>query len=369
MANILRGVVITPQGPVGAELGFERRIEAIVPADVSGPFIVPGFIDTHVHGGDGSDTMDGQQGVRTLARFHLRHGTTTLYPTTITNPWETVIRALDGVAAVQASRDPELPSIPGAHLEGPFISPKRLGAQPPHTVSPTSKRIETLLELDVVRLVTLAPEIPHAVDAATRFAQAGVRVSVGHSAASYDSTWRLVEAVRAVGGTVGFTHLYNAMSGLTGREPGVVGAALSDHDNFAELILDNHHVHPASARAALAAKSGHLHLITDAIRACGTPVGRSELGGQPVTVSGGVARLIDGTLAGSLLTLDQALRNAIDLGLELWQVSQLLSGVPARYLGLDDRGEIAVGKRADLVILDDRLEVLEVYVAGRHAYG
>ena len=363
----MTGQLLTPEGLRAGEVRFGERLEGFYFDDAvaGGPYILPGFIDTHVHGGAGGDTMDGAEGVRTLARFHVQCGVTTLLPTTMTSPWGEVLGALRGVQEVAQSGDQTLPSIPGAHLEGPFISPARLGAQPAYTVEPTLERIEEVLDLHIVRLVTLAPEIPGALGAAQRFAQAGVRVSVGHTQATFEETRALIRAVREVGGVAGFTHLYNAMSALESRAPGVVGAAFAEPDAYAELVLDTHHVHPGSFFAALRAKPKHLHLITDAIRACGLPEGDSELGGQPVTVREGAARLEDGTLAGSVLTLDSALRNACALGVPLETVSHLLSGVPARYLGLTDRGRLEVGRRADLVLLDDELQVTQVYVAGR----
>ena len=362
----LQGRLITPQVLSQGEIRFERAIQAVTPTTGSGgPYILPGFIDTHLHGGDGGDTMDGAKGVRTLAAFHLRRGTTTLYPTTITNPWDRVLAALRGVREVGGGQDESLPHIPGAHLEGPFISPERLGAQPDFALEPTLERVEEVLTLGVVKLVTLAPELPGAFEAAQRFAAAGVRVSVGHTAADFETVRDFVRGVREVGGTVGFTHLYNAMGGLQGREPGVVGAALADPESYAELIFDRHHVHGGSFLAALNAKPERLHLITDGIRACGLPEGKTELGGQEVTVTDGAARLGDGTLAGSVLTLDQGLRNAVAVGLELPQISKLLSATPARYMGLSDRGTLEIGKRADLVVLDDDLQVSEVYAAGR----
>ncbi len=365
MSHSLYGTLITPAGAVQGNLVFGQTIHSITTTSKTGPLILPGFIDTHVHGGGGGDTMDGAKGVRTLAKYHLQHGSTTLFPTTITNPWDNIISALLGVREVMREADPQLASIPGAHLEGPFISAKRLGAQPPQTQVPEADKLEELLELDVIRLVTLAPEIPQALPAARKFAKAGVRVSIGHSAASLETVQKLMQAVKAKGGVVGFTHLYNAMGVLSGREPGIIGAALSAPESFAEIILDLHHVHPTSFLAALAAKPDHLHLITDGIRACGMVTGQTELGGQTVTVKNGTARLADGTLAGSLLSLDQALKNAAALGLSIEQASQLLSAVPASYMGLKDRGMLAVGKRADLVVIDKDLSVLKVYVAGR----
>lgn len=367
MSTSLQGQLVTPQGITPGTLHFGATIERIDPlgSSAAGPYLLPGFIDTHVHGGNGGDTMDGPDGVLALARFHAQHGTTTLYPTTITNPWERILEALSGVKQVMSEADPHRADIPGAHLEGPFISPQRLGAQPPFTLIPTAEHLAEVLEPNVIRLVTLAPEIPHAQAAAKQFVQAGVRLSIGHTRATFEQTTSLIETVQALGGSVGFTHLYNAMGGLEGRAPGVVGAALARRDCYAEIIFDTHHVHPGSFLSACAAKPERLSLITDAMRAAGSSSGKSELGGQTVVLENGAVRLPDGALAGSILTLDQALRNAVASGLELATVSAMLSAIPARYMGLSDRGALRVGNRADLVVLDENLKVLDVFIAGR----
>lgn len=362
----LEGRLVLPQGVVAGWLEFGETITGLeADPSSSGSYVLPGFVDTHLHGGGGGDTMDGADGVRTLARFHVTHGTTTLYPTTITNPWDAILHALEGAKKVQADADPTLPSIPGVHLEGPFISSDRLGAQPPRTLEPTPTLLDDLLAYGVIHLVTLAPEMPGMTEAARRFAAAGVRVSVGHTTADAETVAAFAQTLRDVGGTLGFTHLYNAMGGLSGREPGVVGAALADRGAYSELILDLRHVHPASFLSAMHAKPHKLHLITDSIRANGMGDGETELGGQRVIVKGGAATLPDGTIAGSTLTLDRALRNALELGVDLAQASRMLSATPARYMGLSDRGELSVGKRADLVILADDFKVQGVYVAGR----
>ena len=391
--NRIRGTLVLPEGLVPGEIAFDDRIREILREGEAGssrspsgaddgtefaegappypgtPLILPGFIDVHVHGGGGGDAMDGPEGVRTMTAFHGRHGTTTIFPTTITNPFERVLEALRGIREVMGEREtdgaPPRADIAGAHLEGPFISPDRLGAQPPYAVRATPERVDAVLEPDVVRLVTLAPEIDGASVAASRFATAGTRVSVGHTRATYEGVAELLERVASAGGTAGFTHLYNAMGGLEGRVPGIVGAALASGKAWAELILDLHHVHPASARAAWAAKGEKLLLVTDAIRAAGLPEGETELGGQPVTVSGGAARLADGTLAGSVLTLDAAVRNSVAIGMSLDRASWAASGAPAAYMGLRDRGTLTEGLRADLVLLDAELSVQAVYVAGR----
>lgn len=362
----LRGVILTPEGPVRGRIRFDETVLAIDPTpDVPDRWILPGFIDAHVHGGAGGDTMDGPDGVRALARFHVRHGTTSLLATTITAPWPEVMAALAGVAEAMADPDPAGADVIGAHMEGPFISPRRLGAQPPHTLEPLPDLVDAVLAWDVVRVVTLAPELTGAREAAARFARAGVRVSLGHTVASSEEAADCIAAARAAGGTVGFTHLFNAMGGMQGRDPGVVGTALADPEAFAELILDGHHVHPTAFLAARRALGGRLLLITDAIRAAGTGTDRSELGGLPVTIRGGAARTQDGALAGSLLTLDAALRRAVALGVPVEDASAALSEVPARYLGLQDRGRLAPGLRADLVVLTPDLQVESVHVAGR----
>lgn len=374
-ATELHGTLLLPDGPRRGTLFFDRLLREVAvagPPDPAMPLILPGFVDAHVHGGGGGDTMDGPDGVRRLARHHLERGTTTLLPTTVTAPFERVLAALRSVTEVrdEAGRAPAaveeaLPDLPGAHLEGPFLSPERLGAQPPHALEPTPERVEAVLATGAVRVVTLAPELPGAVSAARRFAAAGVRVSVGHTVADAEAVARLAAAVREAGGTLGFTHLFNAMGGLAGRAPGAVGAALADAAAWAELILDGHHVHATAFRAALAAKPERLLLVTDAIRACGLGDGPTELGGREVRVTNGAARLEDGTLAGSVLTLDRALRNAVAAGVPLALAARLASEVPAAYLGLRDRGRLEPGQRADLVVLTPELEPMEVWAAGR----
>lgn len=366
--NELHGRILTPSGLVRGTIRFGERIEEIEAANVDGPLLLPGFVDVHVHGGGGADTMDGAEGVRDLARFHLSHGTTTLLPTTMTNPWPEVTRALRGVAEARDGGGDDLPDIPGAHLEGPFISPDRLGAQPPFATNPTPELVEEVIAGGGLKVVTLAPELPGALEAAGAFARAGIRVSIGHTRADYNEVLAVAHTVWAEGGSLGFTHLYNAMGGISGREPGVAGAALALRGAWAELIYDRQHVAPGAMLAAHAAKGGRLLFVTDAMRAAGLAEGESELGGQRVIVKQGAARLAEGgALAGSVLTLDRALCNALAAGIQLPRASALVSAAPARYLGLADRGELAVGKRADIVELGDDYNVEQVFVAGGKA--
>ncbi len=333
----------------------------------------PGFVDVHVHGGGGGDAMDGVGGVRALAAAHLPHGTTALLPTTLTAPWPEVLAGLRAIAtvfqedalAMATEGAPEhRAAVLGAHLEGPFVNPQRLGAQPPFAVDPTPERVAAVLALGVVRVATLAPELPGAEAAATSFARAGVRVSFGHTVADAATAERVASAVQGAGGVVGATHLFNAMSGMTGRAPGVIGAALGDAASYAELIVDGHHVAGPSVRAAFAAKGARLVLITDAIRAAATTAATTTLGPHVVTIAGGAARLRDGTLAGSVLTLDAAVRTAVAMGVPVDVALRAASHAPAAYLGLADRGRVAPRAHADFVRLDAALTVRSVWRGG-----
>lgn len=361
----LSGQIVTPEGVVSGTLRFADLIRDIEPGPAPERFILPGFIDVHVHGGGGGDAMDGAEGVATLARFHLAHGTTTLLPTTITRPWPEVLAALDGIAEARRRNLPDAARIAGAHLEGPFINPARLGAQPPFTLAPAPDLVREVLARDIVRVATLACEVAGADAAIDLFAQAGVRVSLGHSAAGFEAATAAMARVRGQGCPVCGTHLFNAMGGIEGRAPGLAGAVLASDHAFAELILDLHHVHPGSFGLARAALGRRLMLITDAIRATGLAEGWSELGGQRVMVRDGAARLASGALAGSVLTLDAALRHALDCGVALPEAAGLVSGHAAAYLGLADRGAVRPGLLADLVVLDAGMHVGQVWLGGR----
>ena len=365
----LSGLLVLPGGVQPGRITFGQKIEQIQrikPGAVNETrYILPGFIDTHVHGGGGGDMMDGAEGIRTLARFHARHGTTTLLPTTITNPWEHILRALEAVREVMAEGVPNGADLVGAHLEGPFISPNRLGAQPPQTLEPTPELVSELLSFGVIKAVTIAPELLGATQAALQMAAAGVRIGVGHTRADAETVSAFLAAVQSAGGRTAATHLFNAMGGIEGREPGPAGALLADAHTWPEVILDGVHVHATSFLLAHAATPGRLMLITDAMRAAGLGDGESELGGQKVIVKDGKAVLADGrSIAGSILTLDVALRNALNLGLSLPDVSRMLSAAPAASLGLTDRGRLQPGLRADLVVLKGGFEVEAVYVGG-----
>ncbi|GLV48820.1 N-acetylglucosamine-6-phosphate deacetylase [Thermus sp. LT1-2-5] len=352
---MVEGRILTPTGFLQGRLHFGERIEALEEAPVEGPYILPGFLDLHVHGGGGHEVMAGKEGVEGTLRFHLRHGTTGLLATTVTAPLPELERALRGIQ--EAQEGPLGEALLGAHLEGPFLSPNRLGAQPPFPLLPDLEAAAFLLSLAPVRGITLAPELPGALDLVRYLTGQGVRVQLGHTEAGYEEALAALEA-----GAMGFTHLFNAMTALHHRAPGVVGLAL-ERGEWAELIPDGLHVHPAAIRLALKRIPG-LYFVTDAVAAAGMPDGTYPLGAHRVEKRGEGVWLGE-SLAGSTLTLDRALRNLVAWGLPLEEAARRLSLYPARYLGLADRGEIAPGKRADLVVLDQDLRVQAVYLGGK----
>ena len=366
-ARPLTGRILTAQGWVDGQVSFSQgRIDAIdgvplapgVDPGSASTLIVPGFIDLHVHGGGGADCMEGAAALRTMARLHAQYGTTSLLATTMTAPraaLSTVLAALGGVCDETID---EGARVLGIHLEGPYINREKLGAQPDAAVAPALEEVLHYLSLAPIRVVTLAPEIQGRLDIIAELAGRGIRVQLGHTTASYE------EAVSALHhGAAGFTHLYNAMSPLLHRAPGTVGAALA-HARFSELIPDLLHVHPGAMRAALRAIPC-LYGVTDGTAACGMPDGDYKLGSQAVNKCLGAVRLADGTLAGSTLTMDQAFRNLVSIGLTLDDASNRLSRFPADYLGLAERGRIAVGAYADVNVFDAQLTLQQTYVEGR----
>ena len=362
----IEGHILTPQGFVRGVLEHEEgritrvegtlRTEDQARSEAQG-LVLPGFIDTHVHGGGGSDTMEGGKAIDVIARLHARHGTTSLLATTMTAPLAEVETAMRALAPACASRAPGAARVLGVHLEGPYINPGKLGAQPDFVRPASIDEIHALNALAPVRLITLAPELPGNLDIIVVLRAAGFQVQIGHTLGSYEDGVAALER-----GAGGFTHLFNAMTGMHHREPGIVGAALA-HARYAEIIPDLLHVHPGAIRAALRAIPC-LFCVTDSTAATGMPDGDYRLGRHRVTKCLGGVRLADGTLAGSTLTMDQALRNLITIGLSLEDASRRVSTCAAEYLGLPDRGRLAEGVRADLVVVDRDLHLQRVIAEG-----
>ena len=368
MTRSLQGRILTPAGLVEGTLrmGVEGRVEAIEgrPVALEGardstlPLLLPGFVDLHVHGGAGRDIMEGGGAALEVARKHAEHGTTALLATTMTAPVEDLRLALMAIGELTASSAPGAARVLGVHLEGPFINKGKLGAQPDFARPVALAELKELDALAPVRLLTLAPEVPGNLDAIPELVAAGFRVQLGHTLGTYEDG---VEALAR--GARGFTHLFNAMTPLHHRLPGMVGAALA-HAHYAEIIPDLLHVHPGAIRAALRGIPC-LYCVTDSTAATGMPDGDYKLGRQPVTKCLGGVRLADGTLAGSTLTMDRALRNLVDvIGLPLDDAARRVATFPADFLELPDRGRLQAGAWADVVVLDRDLHVQAVFVEG-----
>ena len=366
MASVIQGCILTARGFVDGTLEcLGGRVQRVLGApiaderarDEARTIILPGFIDTHVHGGGGRDTMEGGDAIDCIARLHVRHGTTSLLATTMTAPLPDVEFAMSALGDACRSRRGGAARVLGVHLEGPYINPRKLGAQPDFVRPASIPEVLSLHALAPIVLITLAPELPGNLDIIPALRAAGFRVQIGHTLGTYEDGVAALER-----GAGGFTHLFNAMSGMHHRAPGIVGAALA-HAQHAEIIPDLVHVHPGALRAALRAIPG-LFCVTDSTSATGMPDGEYRLGSHRVTKCMGGVRLADGTLAGSTLTMDQALRNLIGLGLSLREASLRVSTHAADYLGVQDRGRIDEGFHADLVVLDRDLALQRVLVEG-----
>jgi N-acetylglucosamine-6-phosphate deacetylase len=366
MSAAIQGLVLTPQGFVRGRLehagGRVQRVDgAPVPSNAvrgeRGPLVLPGFIDLHVHGGGGADTMEAGGAIDRIARLHARHGTTALLATTMTAPIAEIETAMRALGPACRRRGPDAARVLGVHLEGPYINAGKLGAQPDFARAASLAEIQALHALAPIRLITLAPEVPGNMALIAPLREAGFAVQLGHTLGSYEDGVAALEQ-----GASGFTHLFNAMTGLHHRAPGMVGAALA-HARYAELIPDLLHVHPGAIRAALRAIPC-LYCVTDSTAAAGMPDGEYGLGRHRVTKCLGGVRLADGTLAGSTLTMDQALRNLAGLGLALDDASRRVSTHAADFLGLADRGRLQAGTFADVVVLDHELQLQRVFVEG-----
>ena len=331
--------------------------------DLKGDFLLPGFIDVQVNGGGGRlfNEDPSIETVAIMAEAHRRFGTTGLLPTLISDDLSVVER---GIAAVEEAIEMGVPGILGIHVEGPFLSRARRGI---HLASMLQGFDDRFIELVASArrgkvVVTVAPECvtPSQI---TRLVQAGAVVCAGHSDADYETVKAAIEA-----GASGFTHLFNGMSQLTNRAPGMVGAALEDRSTYAGMIIDGYHVHPASFRVALNAKgSDRLMLVTDAMAAAGSEDREFTLQGRTISREG--QRLVneDGVLAGSTLTMVEAVANAVEQGrISLSTATQMASRTPAHFLGLEsETGAIVPGLRADLVIMRDDFTITTTWVGGQ----
>jgi N-acetylglucosamine-6-phosphate deacetylase len=357
------GQIVRPGAVVGGhvEIDGPTIIDVTASNRAGDDIIVPGFVDMHCHGGGGHTfTLGDPADAAQAAAFHLAHGTTTMLASLVSSPYELMRDATAAYRPLVADG-----TIAGLHFEGPYLSAARCGAQNPAFLrDPSLDELTALVELGAgsIRMVTIAPELNGALEATRFLVAAGVVVAVGHTDSAYEETLAGVAAGASVG-----THVFNGMPPPHHRKPGPVFALLGAGPVVCELIADGFHLHPGTlAFAAHAAGPERAALITDAMDAAGMPDGRYELGGQDVEVTDRVARLVrDGSIAGSTLTMDLALRNAVAAGIALPDAVAMAATTPARALGLGDQvGALEAGLRADLVVLSPDLQVKRVLRGG-----
>ena len=348
-------------------VGSEKPTEIIkLPEDA---IVLPGFIDEHIHGAGGADTMDGSvEALSVMADTLTREGTTTFLATTMTQSPENIYRALTAVKDYRALKRSAGARVAGVHLEGPFIAEAHKGAQPAQYIAkPSVDTFEAYQKAsgESIKIVTLAPEVEGAAELVKYLTARGIVSSVGHTSAKHAA---VLEAVAS--GASHVTHTFNAQSPLHHREIGVVGSALLMDELTAELIADTVHVSVPAMKLLEKCKGENLILITDAIRAKGLGDGESELGGQKVFVKNGEARLADGTLAGSVLRMNVALKNIVEkVGVPFERAAKFATENPARALGIfEETGSIEVGKKADFAVLDRDFEVLLTVRDGEIVY-
>ena len=357
------------QGDIEIEDGKILRVGKDLPrkeedlaVDCAGSYtVVPGFVDVHIHGCAGADTCDAtREALEAMAAFLLAHGVTSFCPTTMTTSRETIQAALLAAKDMMDHPMEGGARVVGVNMEGPFIAKERKGAQKEEDILPPDFPLfQRFYEESggIVRLVDVAPEQPGGLEFVEKASQL-CTVSIAHTTADYDQAKAAFDK-----GVTHATHLFNAMSGLHHRKPGVVGAVFDDSRVRGELICDGFHIHPAVLRAAFRLLGDRALIVSDSMRANGMPEGEAfDLGGQMVTVHQGKALLPDGTIAGSVTNLHQEIKNLVSFGVPFEQAVKAATLLPARAIGLDGEiGSIAPGKRAELVVLDENLDIAAVY--------
>ena len=374
MKAIINGRILGREQEIhGKALVFSERIEGIVNPDevrdlelidAKGWYVAPGLIDLHIHGYAGEDASDGSElGLRTIAASILANGVTAFLPTTMTLPWEMIEASLKLIRDLMSdSRQPGFQGaeILGCHAEGPFLNPRKKGAQLESAIQQPSAR-HLLPYQDVIRIATIAPEMPGGLDVIRQVAaETGITLSIGHTEADFETTSAAIAA-----GLSHATHLFNAMPPLTHRAPGAVGAVLSG-DVSCELIADTFHVHPGLFPLLHRAKGEQLVLVSDCTRAGGLPDGDYTLGGQTIYVRGIECRLEDGTIAGSVLRLNDAVRNyRRHGGMSMLLAQQAASWNAAKAIGMEgSKGSLEPGKDADIILMDDDARIDATFVRG-----
>ena len=376
MKQLIHGKIVLPDRIIeDGSIIFSDRIEKILEnnatvdgaevIDLGGNTVIPGLIDLHIHGYLGADASDGDvEGIERMAEGIAKNGVTAFLPTTMTLSYAELEKAFNSIREAKKKGTPKGAEILGIHAEGPFINPERCGAQPKeYAVPPDAEFVEK--HSDIIKIMTVAPEMDadHAVIRRIK-SKTDVILSIGHTATDYEGAMASFNA-----GVTHATHLFNAMTAMTHRAPGVVGAALSCPCVSCELICDTFHINPALFSMVHKLKGRKFNLITDCMRAGGLPDGVYELGGQTVTVNGIKCLLANGVIAGSVLKLNEAVRNAYNHGLTLCEAVNSASLYPAEAIGADgERGSLTVGKRADIVVCDENFNIQKTYRDGNEIY-
>lgn len=368
----LSGLIARPDGSlIRGRITFTDRINALESASDGGDddYILPGFVDLQVNGSHGIDVMNASaDALATLSRHLAREGATAWMPTAVTAPIEKIAQVHESISgAIENSRldnSADAAAILGMHLEGPFISPLRLGAHPALNLEPRADAFERVLAMRALRLITLAPELPGGFDAIRRLTARAVVVSIGHTNATLEEA----NAAIAAGARM-FTHLFNAMRPLNHRDPGVVAAALAPSPALAAIIPDGVHVHPAILRLACRARGiDGIILVTDKVALANASISEKKAGRAhgSITIRDGAARLDDGTLASSIISMLDGVRMMVEkAGVSIGDAAMMAATNPANLVGAGDRGRIQVGARADLIVLSRALELKSVFIAGR----
>lgn len=372
MKRITGASVVTPDGVVKTDVIYGERIVSVGEAadadeviNAEGDYLIPGLIDLHIHGYLGTDVTDADsEALEMISRGVLKNGVTAYLPTAMTASYETLEKIFSVIRGAMKGLPKDCAEVLGVHSEGPFINPSKKGAQPEeHIKAPDADLVKK--HKDVIKLITVAPEMDKDFAAIKRIcAETDAVVSMGHTDMDYETAMRSIEA-----GVSHATHLFNAMTPITHRAPGAAGAALFSDKVSCELICDGFHVNSALFNPVFRLKGKKLNLITDCIRAGGLADGEYDLGGQNVTVKGIQCRLADGTIAGSVLTLNKAVYNLSNQGVPLHEAVNAASLYPAMTLGIEnERGAISVGLKADMVICDKEMNVKRVIRSGETVY-
>ena len=354
----ISGKIVCKEEIFSGTITFENTINNIKYEEdkIYNKYIIPGFIDLHCHGGNGHDSMEGLKSIKKISEYHLSHGTTTLYPTTVTANLDDTLYALKGLNDY-LKENKKISNIEGIHLEGPFLNPNKMGAQPPFAQLPNYNFIKTLINEAPIKIMTLAPEINGGLNLIDFLINNKIKPQIGHSLANYDCcTIAIKRGVRS------FTHLYNAMSGFDHRNPGVAAAAFSKAE-YAEIICDLIHVNEQMIK--LAHKNiDKLYSITDSISASGMPDGKYKVGTYKVYKKNEVVKLDKNTLGGSVVTMDKAFKNLIKIGFSIQEAVKMTSTNASKYINKKNIGNISEGAKANLLVLNSKFDLKEIYLNG-----